>query len=237
MRPLQNNTVHKNHIRNEILCFNNIYSNKRYSKLQNRLSRKPILKGQMFIIGAVLLLVSVILIKDIVNIYPIIDEKNYINSIITEKNMRNVKNEFNYILGMVALRNSTNYMSNFSDYIRRDNYKSMHIITIVNGTTNNFTVTIGNYFGGDLNYTLNATDSTPKGYTNIVKDRSYSYHIFNTSTTGSIIITFNYTLDNDNIVETIPIDVKNRNFIQGFFDIKTDSLIYMRTKYLYNWSW
>ncbi len=199
--------------------------------------KKPILKGQMFIIGSIILLLGIILVKDAINIYPVINEKTYQDSIFDDKNMRNVKNEYDFILGMTALDNKTQYLSDFSNYIRNDNYKIFYIASLVNGTTNNYTVTIGNYFGGNINYTLNTTSSTPEGYSGLLKDKTNISYFFNTSTlTSSVLITFNYTLDGSNSIEIIPIEM-NKNFIQGFFDIKRDSMIYIRTKHTYNWSW
>lgn len=193
------------------------------------------MKGQMFIIGTIIILVGVIFIKDTINIYPVINEKNYQDSIIDDKVMKNIENEFDYALGMAALNNKTSYMSNFSDYVRRDNYKVLYIVAIVNGTTHNYTVEISNYFGGNINYTLNATFSTPSGYSDTLNDRSNISYVFN-STVSTVSIKFNYTLDGYNTVENMALDL-SRNFIQGFFDIKHDSLIYLRSKHIDNWSW
>lgn len=216
----------KNFCRNKLPQYTALFKSKRKQK------------GQMFLIGSIILLVSVILLRDAVNLYPVIDEKTYQDSIITEKTIRNIKSEFNYILGTAALKNQTSYFSNFSDYIRRDRYRTLYAVSLVNGTTRNFTVTIGNYFGGNINYTINSTDSTPQGYTGIMNDRSSASYTFNTSlTSGFVLLTLNYSIDNARNVEYIPLEIKNRNFAHGFFDIKSEPPLYIRSKHLFNWSW
>jgi hypothetical protein len=189
-----------------------------------------LMKGQMFIIASVMILLGLIMLKNIIGIYATIEEKQHQEMNIMDKQLRNIKSEYERILGLAALdtASGTKYISNFSSLVPG---KKLYLLIQINGSV--FNVTVGNFFDDKINCTLGATDSSPSEYfVGTLNNKEYTTREFHAAA-NKINITLGYDRQGLRITETIPIDV-SKDFMVGFFDIaleKKDMLV--RTKEIY----
>lgn len=199
-------------------------------------------KGQMFIIAAIFMIVGVILLRNILSLPAITQEKAFQDISYLDRNLNNIKNEFTYIAGAVSVQpvpnGSVNYLSNFSDYIRGQfDSKIFYVFVFANGTTHNISVTVGNYLQNNISGVINLTDSTPAGQIFNLNDKSYVTIGFNTSQT-LLNLTINYTLQDRETVEKLYVNSSTRNHIAAIFDITLqDTGVMLRSKSAYNRTW
>ncbi len=199
-------------------------------------------KGQMFVIGAILILIGLIVLKNLLGVYSTAEEKRYQESVILDKHLRNVRDEYKYIIATASMQNDANasgisYLSNFSSLIRNDmDSKIVYMFIFANGTTQKFSVNVGNFVNDKINVTVNATNSNPNGYVyGGMDDKTNLTREFNATINGTINVTLKYLHRNINFTETVPMNVSTKNLAAGFFDITlVGSDIYVRTKETYN---
>lgn len=199
------------------------------------------LKGQFFIIAALLIIVALITFRNTLSVYTTLEEKRFQESLITDKQLNNIRNEYHYLVGIASGRTEPNvsaidYAANFSGFLRnRHDIKILYVIIYTNATAKNYSVTVGNYLNDRLNVTINGTDSTPAGYfISNVNDKTNATRHFNTSLSGFVNVTVLYNRQNINHTERFSVDTKV-NMLFGFFDIQLeDSDIRLRSQSAYN---
>ena len=199
-------------------------------------------KGQMFVIGAILILIGLIVLKNLLGVYSTAEEKRYQESVILDKQLRNIRDEYKYIIATASMQNDANasgisYLSNFSSLIRNDmNGRIVYMFIFANGTTQKFSVNVGNFVNDKINVTVNATSSNPNGYVyGSMDDKANLTKEFNATINGTINVTLKYLYRNINFTEMVPVNVSTKSRAAGFFDITLEgSDIYVRSKETYS---
>ena len=198
-------------------------------------------KGQLFIVGAIIVLVGFIMLHNLFT-YSSIEEKRFLESSLLDKYSGNVVNEYKNIVGLSSMQSNINksgidYLSNFSFFIR-DGIESRILYVFVFLNSSKYSVTVGNFLDDKINATISATDSTPDGYSiGVLDDKTNQTREFITNTNGTIELTLTYNKMGVEFNETIPIRSGN-NFVQGFFDISLEEDdIFLRKIGMYNRTW
>jgi len=202
-------------------------------------------KGQMFIIASVLVLVGLVLIFNILGIQTITEEKRSQDSRLADKIARNIMAEYMFLTGTATAKQEVNksaadFAANFSAYIRSEMPSNIfYAIAFVNGTTQKYSINVGNYLDRKINITVNVTDSTPLGNNALLDDmKNLTFH-FSSSINGTINVTINYKTGNRDVTEKFGINSSAKNFIMAFFDITVidgDSHINIKDTYNRTWS-
>jgi len=172
-------------------------------------------KGQMFLAGTIVLIVGMILLKNVIEIYDITEEKRHIETIIIDKQLKNIMHEYENIIN-IAKESCQNYLYNFSYYLKSEMY---HRIKILYVFIDDMNVTVGNFLGERINLTINNVNF-------VLNDGEQASNLFSFAN-----ITLSYQYRNDNITEIIPIEP---NKVFAFFDITVGDKSFVRAKYLYN---
>ena len=119
-------------------------------------SKEKKLKGQMFVIAGIIIVIGLIMIKNILGSYGIIEEKRSHETIIFDKQLRNIKNEYAYAISVAVMQANINdsgivYLSNLSDFIRSENdAKIFYVFAFANGSNQNYYLTVGNFLNDKI---------------------------------------------------------------------------------------
>lgn len=182
-------------------------------------------KGQMFLAGAIVLVVGMILLKLIMGTYEIAEEKRHQDSFIADRQIKNIKEQYENLINNALINNRNDiqtHLSNFSNYLRSefpDRIKILYMMAIVN-TDRDTNITIGNFLDDKINVTIAAKNF-------VLNDQTQSSNLFSFDN-----ITLRYQYRNDNITEVMKVDYINATYV--FFDIIVGSDSFVRTKYVYN---
>ncbi len=187
-------------------------------------------KGQMFIIASIIILLGLIMLKNIIGIYATVEEQQHQETDISDKQLINIKSEYERILGLATFSPASglDYLSSFSFLVPG---KKLYIYVRINGSA--FNVTVGNFLDDKINCTLRATSSSPSEYfIGVLNNKAYATREFQ-ALSNNINLTLSYEQQGSSIIETIPIDV-SKDFIIGFFDIAIEKKgMLVRTKEIY----
>ena len=181
-------------------------------------------KGQMFMIAAIFMIVGFVLLKNLLSLPEISQAKAFQDTSYLDKNLENVHDEFAYLTGAASLQSDVNrsggeYFYNFSRYISGEfDARILYVFIFSNGTTSNFSATVGNFARNNISGTFNVTGSTPPGRTFALNHTRDAALEFNT-TSGWINVTLNYTIQNRETVERFSFNASTRNYAIGFFDV------------------
>lgn len=192
-------------------------------------------KGQMFLIGGILVLIAIIMIKNLFVVYQTIETKRSEETIIVDRNLENILREYEYTLGLSSLSDDPNQtiytnLNNFNDYIEDDfNTQIFIAYSFYNKSSENCTFTVMNELGEDINISINDQSSF------VLDNNDLHSEIIQMSSDSNI--TIDYTFNEYTRNETILIDVSS-NITKGFFDIaiKSNNNLF-RTKSIYNRTW
>ncbi len=203
----------------------------------------PHSKGQMFMVAAIFMIVGVVLLRNVLSLPAITQEKAFQDVSHLDRNMKNIKNEFAYITGMASTQplpnyTGSNYLTNFSDYIRTQfDSKTFYVFVFSNGTNQNVSITVGNYLQNNVSGLINLTNSTPAGRIFDLNDKNFTTLEFNSSM-SVVNLRLNYTLQNRETVEQLYFNSSTKNYVLGFFDITIQDMgFFVRSKSVYNRSW
>ena len=203
-----------------------------------------VLKGQFFIISALFILIGLIMLKSLLGVYVTVEEERKQETAIQDKQLRNIKSEYEYTIGIASLQSSVNEsgisnLYNLSSLMKSiTGSKSLYLFIFVNGSTQKYSVTIGNFLGDKINANLSATNSVPSGYS--IGDINSSVNVtrgFQADINGTIYVNITYIRQGSKTIETIPVQVSN-NSVSGFFDITLeDRDLIVRSKDTCNITW
>jgi len=200
--------------------------------------------GQMFIIASILIVTALLALKNLLGVYSTFEEKRFEETLDLDSQLKNIKNEFGYILGIAALQNDVNgsgirFFYNFSNFIANDiDARILYVFVFVNSSNQAFGVTTGNLLREAINVTINATNSTPTGYTFIMNSSFNTSREFQSSINGTINITLTYSRQNSNITERFPILVSTIRSAAIFVDARVHGEnAFVRAKEIYNKTW
>lgn len=182
------------------------------------------MKAQMFVIGVIIILISLILIRNMFTLYSAMGIKKYEEGILFDKNIENIDHELQQLSGLQKFSNASELLYNFSLFLRTDTtyIKLIYIHAFYNDSKGNVSVSIGNFFDDKMkDVSLNITNSTPT-YVSIgtIDDKSFSVTEFTPNINGTVNITVSYTMI-DNYTYILPVYVSS-NSSTGLFDIKLE---------------
>ena len=203
------------------------------------------LKGQMFLVGAILIIIALLLLRNLTGIFTTSQEAEAGASIVADAQLRNIKNEYSYTAGIATRQSLPNASAitnlyNISDLLRNDrDVKILYMLVFVNGTSQRYAVTVGNFLDDRINATVNVTNSSALGNSfGIVNDRTNVTAEFSPNANATIAVMLNYTLQDSNVSEAIKADVSTRNHFSLFYDITLEEgNVVVRAKDVYNTTW
>ncbi len=205
--------------------------------------KKKRVKGQMFMIAAIFMIIGFILLRNLLSLPDISQSKAFQDTSYLDKNLKNLNREYAYLTGVASMQPTPNrtgveYLHNFSRYISGEfDSKMLFVYVFSNGTSSNFSVTVGNFLEDNISGILNATSSTPTGRIFALNDTGNTTLEFN-YTAGWINVTLNYTYQNRETVERFNFNASSRNFATSFFDVTIrESGFFVRSKGTYNRTW
>ena len=205
-------------------------------------------KGQMFVIAGIIILIGFFMLRGIFGIYMTLEEKKYQETIIIDRELRNIQHEYEKIISVSRLQGNANdtaisNMMSFSTYLRgEEEMEILYVIVSLNNTA--YTVTVGNFLNDNINLTVNASDSSPNSRNlsalNDMRNASASFSA--DVSTGVINVTLYYRRRSEAVTEIIPVRVaplsKEGSFMQLFLDAKLKSRDdFVRVKSTHNTTW
>jgi hypothetical protein len=201
-------------------------------------------KGQLFIIAAVFMVAGMVLIFGVLSSPLIVEEKKFQDVRLLDKNSKNILNEYKYAAGIATLNSPANvsllsYMLNLSDYYRRESdSRIFYAAAMLNGSTQRFSIDVGNYLKDSINITINATDSTPSSIQFVLDDKTNRAVDFLATINKMVDITLDYSSGNARTVERFSLNSSSRNVMLLFSDVSLkDGTYEIRLKDVYNRTW
>lgn len=191
------------------------------------------MKGQIFLILAVIIITTVTLLKTSLNAASILETKQYLESGYERTEFQNVRDEVVKVIQISY--NQTNMTENLNDFVKfsRDSFNSRAMDlngifvetihpTIAEATDTTMNVTVYNFLGSSLKYLNLSLNGTEKTYTDINDDRILKTN-FNINAPYSqnytLWIFYNTSTTNSSESFTIPIEIGKSKFV-GFFDLR-----------------
>lgn len=183
------------------------------------------MKGQFFIIAAVMITVSLIMIKGLLGIYSSEETHANMNMNIDDRQLTNILREYEYATGISSVKTDPNqtiyqYFSNFSEYMRGEKDARLLWITVfVNGTDQKYYINAGNYLKDSISLNISASNSTPSSTLLEIPDMSAKSYTFSSDINGTINITLRYSTGDSYIEDIFQVDISNMTSISSFTDI------------------
>ncbi|MBI2578160.1 MAG: hypothetical protein HYW26_00460 [Candidatus Aenigmarchaeota archaeon] len=202
----------------------------------------------MFVIAGLIILIAFFLLRGVFGIYNTLEEKRFQETMILDKELRNIYHEYEKIIIVSRVQGNANSsaianLADFSTFLRgEEDIEILYALVSVNNTK--YTVTVGNFLNDNINVTVNATDSTPSSAAmGIVNDKTNASASFTSSVSSGVVnVTLIYARRSDNVIEAIPARIapptQEKSALHGFFDIKLKSREdFLRIKNTFNATW
>ncbi len=183
------------------------------------------MKGQMFLLAAIIIITGIVLVFNVVGAPHITEEKRFQDTMVPEKNIKNVMNEYIFSLGAATLSSTPDEavkraMSNFSAYMRSEfDSNVFYVVALYNKSDQRYSVIVGNYLDRAVNVTVNATSSTPSSNYTFLGDKQSSSLYFSSSVNGTVNITVYYKKGAEDVTEIFSLAAAGRNSTAGIFDV------------------
>lgn len=183
-------------------------------------------KGQFFIIAALVLLTSLVLIRGMLDLYSSGEKSSSLSSDYGEKKLENILDEFENAVGIASLGSSpadglVYALSNLSSYIReREDARILWVSVYSNGTSGNYTATVGNYLQKNAYFNISATSSSPSSYAFYLDDSENSSVDFSSQVNGTINLTLSYSIEGSSVQDTFGFSVSNISSTTAFLDMR-----------------
>lgn len=183
-------------------------------------------KGQFFIIAALVLLTSIVLIRGMLDVYSSGEKSSSLSADYGEKKLENILDEFENAAGISSLGTSPGTslvysLSNFSYYIReREDARILWVSVFSNGTNGNYTATVGNYLQKNLYFNVSATSSSPDSFAFSLDDSENSSMQFSSQINGTINLTVSYSDEGFGVQDTFSFSVSNISSVAAFIDAR-----------------
>lgn len=194
------------------------------------------MKGQMFIIIAVVVISVLVLLKTSLNLVNILENKRYLEAGLERLEFKNAKDELvrSIKISYNQSSNITNNVNDFSKFARNSlsaramKFTGLLISSIfpnVSGSTQ-MNVTTLNLFEDDLqnlNFTF-SYDSSTSNFTSVAPLQSVTTSFTFPATDANYTLTVYYKTASENATQniTIPVEVGKSKYI-GFFDLRLSS--------------
>ena len=215
-----------------------------------RISDPRPMKGQMFLLASVIIVLGLISIGNLLGIYKTVEETRLQESLMLDKQLRNIKAEYESIAAAARLGNDVNgsairYLSNFSGLLRNTaDVEVFYVFAYFNASDKNYSLTIGNYLKDSINVTVNASSSDPAGiFMGVIDDRknetrTSAHTITSSPLSGTVLVNVTYTIKGSNVMEAVPVTISNRNYLILLYDIKVkEGNDFVSVKDTYNVTW
>ena len=194
-------------------------------------------KGQFFIIAAIVITVTLVMIRTLISSYSAAEITTHEETKILGRQLENIKGEYEYIVGTASMQNDVNSslsqnLANFSSYIRDQlDSEILWVAIYFNSSNQNYSVIVGNFLQDNIEINLTISNSTSHTEAISLGDKSIGSRSFNI--TGDVNLTLSYTLKDESREDIISFTLSDNSTI-GFFDISllSDNLK-VRTKDLY----
>jgi len=190
-------------------------------------------KGQMFLIMAAITFITLILLKNTINLSDILQNKRELEVRFEREYFSNIVNEMMETVSISYYKpsNITNNVLDFGNFIRRkmkertQDFNFLYVGLVTATIDNNMSVKVINLLNKPINATLSLNSSSPINYSQMTD--SSSWEVYYSITQGdNYIITIGY---NGTYEENITLNTKtNKSVYVGFFDI---TLIGTKTTY------
>jgi len=197
------------------------------------------IKGQFFIVTAIIVIMALFLIKSSLNLADIIERKRYLEMGLERKEFMNIRDEFLNVVAYSYNKNETSNIKTYLDYIfsklaaRSTDLKGLDVEssypTASSGVQTRLNVTVYNFLGttiSKLNVSFSYDFTSNKSFSNI-PDGMYTNTYFNfitaSSTNYTLIVYYETSAENKTYNIQIPVEIGKSKFI-GFFDLRMTTL-------------
>src|SRR3989338_360910 len=177
------------------------------------------MKGQMFLIAGIILLLGIITLANIMNIYSVFEEMRHTEASDMNYRVDNIAREYEYMISAMSSQSqiNSNNIRSFTENITQ--YEDEEIFFLLAYANNSdYTMWAGNYLKDSINFTANMSYSIIPDWNIFLDDKSVSF-IINNATITDIEINISYTLNNENEKQSLPMRITNNSII-GFFDVR-----------------
>ena len=197
------------------------------------------MKGQFFIITAIIVIITLFLIKSGMTLTEIIERKRYLEIGLERKELVNVRDEMLNTILYSYKRNETLAIQTYIDYIhakldaRAIELKGVAVessyLIVASGVETRLNVTIYNFLDttiSTLNISFSSDYNTNKSFSSIADGTSTNTNFnFTTSsnTNYTLIVYYGTALENKTYTIQIPAEIGKSKFI-GFFDLRMVTL-------------
>ncbi len=187
-------------------------------------------KGQMFIIAAIIVSISLILLKEYFGVFSIIEEKRHQNAESLSERMANIQAEYMNIVN-VAMENSDvnasaiGQLYNFSQYLQQqEDIEILYMFVYVNKSRNEMQVVLGNFMGDTIDVLLNTTGTVFSEQTATLFDKETAEMLFyiQPEYDSLVNITLEYELQDEFVIERASIDASGNSQLL-FYDFAVSS--------------
>lgn len=199
------------------------------------------MKGQLFIIAAIFMIVVVVLIKNSTGTTDFLEDGRFQDTRITDKNLENLAEEFRQVaalsvFGQDPASSEAGYFRNISVQARGDFDSSiLYVFVFGDGAGLGYNVLIGNYLGDRINMTLNGSGASGSM---VIDDASSVSRSYVSAINGSFMLKLNYTNSREEMTEAFNVTVDSKKNFALFSDITLrETGFAKRRKDVYSWSW
>lgn len=202
-------------------------------------------KGQMFLIAMVFVLISFLILRSILGVYDVFEEKRSQEIKTEDLEMRNIVKEYQYAAGIASMqpdinRSGQDYIFNLTSFVRNTrDAEILYVFAYANGSTGKYGVTVGNFLDDKINATVSGTNTAPASSQFILDDRKNQTLEFNFTANGTVELNLTYTMANNDRKEIMNITVQSPSLFVGLMiDLTLEgNNIRVRYKDLYNRTW
>src|SRR3989344_5275074 len=196
------------------------------------------MKGQFFIIAAIIIIVAFILLRNSLSIFDTLSEKRFVESSLVNKQAKNILSEYEYLSGVASLQSNVNrsaidYLYNFSTFLRNErSIEILYVFVYMNDSNDRYSVTVGNFLNDNINITVNASTSSPGQVSFLLNDKKNTTSHFSATISGTINITLTQKRIDTITTERFTIDSR-KNMTASFFDLTLIENTEIRVKSVY----
>ncbi len=184
------------------------------------------MKGQFFILAAVVMAVSLLMIKDMFDAYLTIQTTEHQSLLYTREVLDDILGEYDYIVETAACKNAIvdeaeAYLSDFTSKLAEENPITMlFFFSAFNSSSGHLNFSVGNFLGDVVSVNITITNGTTTvTKKSVIADRA----VFNSDVTisGVANITLSYEFCGEERSDTLKLDLSATK-LYLFIDLKME---------------
>src|SRR3989344_934914 len=188
-------------------------------------------KGQMFIIGAIVVAIALIALKEYFGAYSLVEEHRFQQAQSVNAVTQNVRNEYRSLVNAALITEEINtsardMLYNFSQFIRSsEQAEIIYLFAYANSSRDELYILLGNFLGDTIDVTINTTGTLISSYEfPFMEDGEARMALFTLphSFDGIVEITLTYDRGDEHVVENVLFDVSKNNALL-FVDVTVSS--------------